>query len=31
MRGLEHVGGTFYLQIVDDEGRELSRCRFTKT
>jgi hypothetical protein len=28
MRGLEHVRGTLYLQIVDDDGRELARCRF---
>jgi N-acetylglucosaminyl-diphospho-decaprenol L-rhamnosyltransferase len=25
MRGLEHVSGPLYLQIVDDEGRELLR------
>jgi GT2 family glycosyltransferase len=30
MRGLEHVGGTFYLQLVDDDGRELARRSFTR-
>lgn len=27
---MDHVRGTLYLQAVDDEGRELSRRRFTK-
>jgi len=26
MRGLEHISGPLYLQIVDDEGRELARA-----
>lgn len=31
MRGLEFLEGTFYLQFVDDTGRELGRYRFHRT
>jgi GT2 family glycosyltransferase len=30
MRGLEFLDGTFYLQVVDDIGRELCRYRFQR-
>ncbi|MGZ5473615.1 MAG: glycosyltransferase [Thermoanaerobaculia bacterium] len=30
MRGLESLDMRLYLQIVDDAGRELSRCRITR-